>query len=82
MTDSKPPSEVMDRSGVNTDVATFRETEYLTYFQVKKGCCCPQCGSGEVYQPMQTCDMPMNLNCLRCGTHAPSGDFNYTNKAI
>lgn len=75
MTDSERPSDVMDRSGVNTDVATFRDTKYLTYFSVKRARRCPQCGSGEVYQPMQTMDMPMNLSCLRCGTHAASSNF-------
>lgn len=77
-TDRKLPSEVMDTSGVNTDVAAFRETKYLVQFSVSERRICPKCGSGEVYQPMQTMDMPMKLSCLRCGNHAPSNDFNHT----
>lgn len=37
-------------------------------------CSCPQCGSGEVWQPMQTLDMPMMLECLRCGEWTARGD--------
>lgn len=67
MSEPTRPSDVMDRSGVDTDVATFRDTKYITHFTVREGCVCPQCGSGEVYSPIQTMDMPMELACLSCG---------------
>lgn len=74
-------SRITDDAGgpVHTDVSYFRDTEYLVYFTVCSGVTCHQCGSGEVYQPMQTLDMPMNLRCLSCGAIEPSGNFDTVN---
>lgn len=60
---------------VDLDASYFRDTEYVVHFFVRTGLTCPRCGSGEVWQPGQTMDMPMIDACLRCGLHAPVSDF-------
>lgn len=44
-----------------------RENDYVLPYNVIPGTTCEQCGSGEVHQPMQTMDLPMWVECLRCG---------------
>ena len=51
------------------------ERGHILRIPVLDGVTCPQCGSGEVYQPMQTMNMPMRLTCLRCGLDQPLGEF-------
>lgn len=60
---------------VNSDVSYFRDTDAVIRYPVIQGVSCHQCGSGEVYQPMQTADMPMIYRCLWCGEVAPTRDF-------
>lgn len=68
------PSEVMN-TDAESDIAAFRGTCYQVRYEVRPGVTCHECGSGEVYQPLQTMDMPMKLYCLNCGLVAPSGEF-------
>lgn len=56
-------------------VSAFHDTEYVVRYKVREGVVCPECESGEVYQPMQAMDMPMLLECLRCGFITDSGAF-------
>lgn len=37
---------------------------------------CPECGSQDTEQPMQTLDMPMIRECQACEYRAPSREFN------
>lgn len=60
---------------VDSDASRFRDIEYIVQFQAIPGVTCPRCGSGEVWHPMQTCDLPMYVECLRCGIYAPSQEF-------
>lgn len=73
----KRPSEVIG-GPVDSDVSMFRGTEYLVRFSVIPETVCHQCGSGEVWHPMQTADLPVYLMCLRCGEAAPSSEFQYS----
>lgn len=57
------------------DVQHFRDEQHIVHANVKRGAICPQCGSGEVYQPGQTMNMPMIWKCLRCGLSEPSRFF-------
>lgn len=36
---------------------------------------CPECGSGTVHRPAQTCDMPMYLRCRSCGEQRPTAEM-------
>lgn len=73
--DDRPRPSVLDPGAVDSEVSLLRDTGYLAQYPVRSGACCPQCGSGEIWQPMQTMDMPMYCGCLRCGEHAPSSEF-------
>lgn len=75
MTNDQPKSHTYLDGEVNSDVSYCRGTDALVRYHVLEGVTCHQCGSGEVYQPAQAMDMPMVLSCLRCGTTAPSSDF-------
>lgn len=59
---------------VNSDVSYFRGSGGIVDYPLVDSTC-HRCVSSEVYQPMQTMDMPMVLRCLRCGLVAPTGDF-------
>jgi hypothetical protein len=48
---------------VRSDVSYFRDSEYPVYYTVLTGVVCHQCGSGAVWKPPQTLDMPMVYNC-------------------
>lgn len=60
---------------VNSDVSYFRDSGRSIDYPVIRGVTCHKCGSVEVWQPMQTMDMPMMYRCLGCGETAPTDDF-------
>lgn len=60
---------------VDSEVSYFRNAGVPISFSVIGGVSCHKCGSDEVYQPMQTMDMPMLYDCLKCGVTAPTSEF-------
>jgi uncharacterized protein (DUF983 family) len=63
---------------VNSDVSYFRDTPGVIHVRVDTGVTCHRCGSGEVYTPMQTADLPTIRACLRCGERAATTEFDQT----
>jgi DNA-directed RNA polymerase subunit RPC12/RpoP len=61
---------------VDSEVSYFRNAGVPIRFPVINGVRCHRCGSPEVYQPMQTMDMPMLYDCLKCGKKSPASRFN------
>lgn len=72
-------SDILEAMGgpVDSEVSVFRDTDEIVYYGAITGITCPTCGGGEVWQPMQTMDMPMYLSCLKCGEWNPSKEFNH-----
>lgn len=66
---------------VDSDVSYFRDADGLIYYAVREYVTCHTCGSGEVYQPMQAMDLPMLLQCLKCGVVAPTDVFKHSGDA-
>jgi Zn ribbon nucleic-acid-binding protein len=60
---------------MQSDVQYARDEPCLIRYTALDGITCPQCESGEVHQPMQTCDLPVYYCCLRCGHHATASAF-------
>lgn len=67
-------SQIQERD-VETEVSALRDTKFLVRYHALAGVICPDCGSGEIYQPMQTCDMPMHLKCINCNASKPAQEF-------
>lgn len=63
------------------DIDHCRGTRFVVHAQAIPQTTCPRCGSGEVHQPMQTMDMPMRWECLRCGHMNMSGGFDRSGPA-
>jgi len=59
------------------EILFFQDREGRARAAVTPGVTCSMCGSGEVYQPLQTMDIPMTMECLNCGKTAPTKEFDW-----